>query len=185
MTITFTDLITKMGDKTDKLTRHHLDKLYGPLLTPKIPTARNVLEIGLGNGGSLVALGLFFYNAKVYGVENLTYLYPPEHLPNVVFQHGDAYSTEWLDAAFSHIPKWDVILDDGSHEMKDQLFTLEYFKDKLAPNGIILIEDVKRGYVDHIFDNFTGDPKYLTLLDRTRAGHSEFDDDYVIMYYID
>ena len=63
--------------------------------------------------------------------------------------------------------KFDLILDDGSHNPHDQLFVLNRYIDLLKEDGILLIEDVgSLGNAYFIADNFKGDKGRLSIVDR-------------------
>ena len=55
--------------KTDKNTKHYYLPLYQKLLISKKETAKNVLEVGIYNGGSIKLWSDFFTNANVYGLD--------------------------------------------------------------------------------------------------------------------
>lgn len=181
---TLNQLFVSIGG-TDKHSRHDLGFLYGPLLKHKSLTAQKVIEIGVGSTkpGSLIAFGQFFSQASVWGIDKINHQ-QTSFEPNIFFKLGNAYDRNWMDTTLGNEESWDIVIDDGSHKKEDQLWCLEYFKDKLAPNGIILIEDVREPSIDYIYDNFGGNGHYLSVIDRMRCPRtSEFKDDYIIMYY--
>ena len=57
------------NSRTDKNTTHSYLSLYQNLLISKKETAKNVLEVGIYNGGSIKLWNDFFINANVYGVD--------------------------------------------------------------------------------------------------------------------
>ena len=64
------------NSKTDKNTTHSYLPLYQKLLENKKETAKNVLEIGIGdfgekNGGSIKLWKDYFTNATIYGLDIL------------------------------------------------------------------------------------------------------------------
>jgi hypothetical protein len=52
--------------RTDKNTVH---SLYEPLSNSKKETAKNVLEVGIHNGGSIKSCSDYFLNANIYGLD--------------------------------------------------------------------------------------------------------------------
>ena len=156
-------------------------------------TVANVLEIGVWRGGSLSGWANYFDNANVYGIDTINMFDINKHdgvdltLPdNATFICDDAYNAEVLQKHFGQI-KFDVIIDDGPHSRDSQLFTLNYFHDKMRKNGVIFIEDVGswNDYnieCEYIYDNFQGDKNYLSVIDRIRNPHHEWNE-YIIMYY--
>lgn len=57
------------NSRTDKNTVHSYLSLYQKLLISKKETAKNVLEVGIYNGGSIKLWSDFFTNANVYGLD--------------------------------------------------------------------------------------------------------------------
>ena len=60
--------------ETDKNTDHSYLELYEKLLSPKKDTAKNILEIGIGerkvkNGGSIKLWKDYFANATIYALD--------------------------------------------------------------------------------------------------------------------
>ncbi|MBT4111499.1 class I SAM-dependent methyltransferase [Candidatus Woesearchaeota archaeon] len=172
---------------TDKNTTHVYDSFYGPLLSHKKESATHVLEIGVSyfGGGDLAALGYYFGNAKVFGVDLVPCRIPMPS--NVKVIKGDGYDTSFLDTTFNNI-SWDIVLDDGPHTKESQLIFLNYFYNKLKVNGILLIEDIWPDSIDYILNNFKGNPKYLSLVNRLHIPRGVASNgktcinEYVIMY---
>jgi hypothetical protein len=188
---TLTELFNTIGS-TDKHTRHKYDGLYGPLLAHKRETAKKVIEVGVSDfgGGDFHALGHYFPNAEVHGVDIIpleqgglyTKVAPEHEASNVVFHLMDGYDPPQLDSTFGDT-KWDFALDDGPHSTESQIIFLNYFHNRLAPNGILIIEDIQGGIngdaVQRLYDNFVGDKRFLSFIDRSRGAAP---DDILAMY---
>ena len=173
---------------------HSYANFYGPILNSRRHTVANVLEIGVWRGGSLTGWANYFDNANVYGIDNVNMFDINRHdgvhditLPeNATFICDDAYNPFVLEKHFSNI-KFDVIIDDGPHTKESQLFTLNYFRDKMRKNGVIFIEDVgswepHESVCKYIYENFEGDKNCLSLIDRTRNPFHGWNE-YILMYY--
>ncbi len=181
MTETLSELFKKIG-VTDKHTRHSYDYFYESLLRHKKETATHILEIGVvgvatPGGGELQAFAEYFPNAEIHGIDIVNF--KPTH-PNVIFHLGDGYDEKFL-SRFDEI-EWDVVLDDGPHTKESQLFTLNYFFDKIKKDGIVMVEDVKQSDTHWIVNNFTGDKKRLSIIDRAHTSNTEFNDEYILLY---
>ena len=180
MNETLSELFNRIG-MTDKHTRHSYDYFYEPLLRHKKETATHFLEIGVVGGGigggDLQAFAEYFPNAEIHGVDIVNF--QPTH-PNVTFHLGNAYSEEFL-SKFEGI-KWDVVLDDGPHTKETQLFALNYFFDKIKEDGIVIVEDVKQHDTHWIVNNFKGDKKRLSIVDRAHTSNTEYNDEYILIY---
>ena len=181
---TLTELYTLIGG-TDKHTHHKYDGLYGPLLKHKKLTAKRVLEIGVScwGSGELEALGHYFPNAYVHGIDTEPFVRvraDGHQAPNIIFHQMDGYDYDKLDEIFGDT-KWDVVLDDGPHTLESQIKCLNYFHDKLAPNGLILIEDMQNpATFDEVYNSFKGNNHYLSFIDRHRGAAP---DDMLVMYW--
>ena len=124
----------------DKGTAHTYIDEYEKLLKDHRENS-TVLEIGICRGESLKMWDEYFINSKVYGID-ITDQYIKdlinENRYNIII--GNACSEDILkqldDLTF------DVIIDDGSHLINDQINSFNLLKNRMKPNGIYIIEDV-------------------------------------------
>jgi trans-aconitate methyltransferase len=125
---------------TDKGTAlHHYHTAYEEVCAGR--EIRAVLEIGVLTGASLQAWAARWPEAEVYGIDINPSAKAPEH-PRIHVLHADATKPEavWL------LPPqlgFDLIVDDASHEIKDQLATFTLFLPVLAATGVYVIEDIR------------------------------------------
>ena len=61
--------------RTDKNTVHYYLDTYEQLFKPMRETAKNVLEIGVRDGGSMKLWHDYFPNATIYGIDNMENMY--------------------------------------------------------------------------------------------------------------
>lgn len=131
---------------TDKNTVHSYLPTYQELFSKKRENAKNILEIGIFNGGSIKLWHDFFINATIYGLDN-------EYCPNAINEirnndriklHTliDAYDTTFFNSQISH-QKFDVIIDDGPHTLESMIQFITLYSQVLADDGILIIEDVQ------------------------------------------
>ena len=129
---------------TDKNTVHSYLKLYQSLLFSKKETAKNVLEIGIYNGGSIKLWSQFFTNAIVYGLDIDTN--PPDFLKNkeniVLYTGTDAYNETFFN---THVlpKKFDFMLDDGPHTLESMKQFIRLYSQAMTDDGLLIIEDVQ------------------------------------------
>jgi hypothetical protein len=106
-----------------------------------IKDAKNVLEIGVYQGGSLQYLKDFFPEATIYGLD----------LNNNNHLNSDRIKTfvcnqEKLEDLENFISKidceFDLIIDDGGHTMRQQQLTFGVLFKKVRPGGYYVIEDL-------------------------------------------
>ena len=134
--------------RTDKNTVHSYLPLYQQLLEGKKESARNVLEVGILQGGSIKLWSDFFTKATVYGLDIM-----PIHdvwdvikgQPNIVLHTStDAYdptffTTHFLDKGI----RCDFMLDDGPHSLESMLQFIRLYSQIMTEDGILIIEDVQ------------------------------------------
>ena len=138
--------------RTDKNTTHSYLELYQSLLVSKKETAKNVLEIGIGdrceNGGSIKLWNDFFTNATIYALD----VKPPEFVWDgiknndkiVLYLSSDAYDRELFAERFLNTNmKFDFILDDGPHTLESMKQFIDLYSQIITEDGILIIEDVQ------------------------------------------
>lgn len=135
------------------------------------------LEIGLCEGESLRMWEEYFIDSKVIGVDIsskfLTRLInEPGH--NIII--GDATKEEILEKIGDEL--FDVIIDDGSHVLSDQIKSFNIFKSKIKPGGIYIIEDV--AHLDSVKDVFYKLHNNIEIIDNRHI--KDRDDDVLIIY---
>lgn len=147
--MTIQELCVKYGtDKTPEI-GHSYAPIYDKLLGGRRP--KNILEIGIGYkglmeryvtqyqaGASLRVWRDFFPEARIYGIDNHEEAALDE--PRITTLIGNSTDELWVSSL--KLPKFDFIIDDGSHEHRDQLKTAMLFMSKLKPGGLYFIEDV-------------------------------------------
>lgn len=141
---------------TDKTTSHSYGELYADLFAPMRESARRVLEIGVYSGASVAALADYFERAEVHGVDiTLDNVRFGRENPRVHYHLGDGTQPHVASQVALAQPtdaKFDLILDDGSHRLGDQLAVLKAWGPHLlAPSadagpdgggGLLVIEDI-------------------------------------------
>jgi hypothetical protein len=136
---------------TDKNTTHSYIDLYESLLYSRKTTAKNVLEIGLGdfqekNGGSLKLWRDYFRNAKIFGLDILPEDRVIDELKHdnqvILYTSINAYDEDFVKTNLSHI-KFDFILDDGPHTLESMIQFIKLYSELLTDDGILIIEDVQ------------------------------------------
>ncbi len=105
-----------------------------------------VVEIGVFQGGSLQMWKNYFGpKAKIYGIDinpRVTAL-KEENIEIVIGSQSDR---KFLRKLKSELPPIDILIDDGVHKMKQQIFTFEELFDKIKPDGVYVCEDIATSY---------------------------------------
>ena len=139
-----------------------------------------LVEIGVRGGASLYLWSLFLPEAAIYGVDLIGIDEPhgpnPDFMrsPNISFKKGEAYSAEMAAALPDEI---DLLIEDGSHFIADQIFTVRHYSPKLSAAGVLVIEDAQRAYLDAWRILRTIDPEqYRICVQDFRFNKAVYDD---------
>jgi len=138
---------------TDKNTTHSYLPLYEQLLSSKKESAKNVLEVGIGdfgekNGGSIKLWRDYFTSATIYGLDIIPYDRIIEELINdsrvILYTNTDAYNENFFKNHFlSKNIKFDFMLDDGPHTIESMIQFIKLYSQVMTDDGILIIEDVQ------------------------------------------
>jgi hypothetical protein len=139
--------------ETDKNTVHSYLDLYEALLSPKKDTARNILEVGIGdfkekNGGSIKLWKDYFPKAKIYALDILSKDRVLDELINdervVLFTSTNAYDEQFFNEnILKENLKFDFMLDDGPHTLESMKTFIRLYSKVMTDDGILIIEDVQ------------------------------------------
>lgn len=126
---------------------HYLD-IYHKHFNKFINKNPVILEIGVGEGGSLDMWNYYFDNkCTIYGIDiNSNPIQFEKN--NIKISIGDQASPEfWIKFFKENDIYFDIIIDDGGHTMKQQTITYEHLIDRVAENGVYLCEDLHTSYL--------------------------------------
>ena len=88
----------------------------------------------------------FGQKAKIYGVDINPNCKQLEEDRISIFI-GDQGDKNFLRVLKKNIPKIDILVDDGGHEMKQQIITFEELFPHISSNGVYLCEDLHTSYM--------------------------------------
>lgn len=163
----------------DKGTIHTYIEEY-ELLLEKYRNDITFLEIGVFYGESLEMWSEYFTNSRIYGVDiNNHYNKHLENDERFKIIISDATKFEIMN----HFPKpiqFDVIIDDGSHRLEDQIITFNILKPHMKPGGLYIIEDINN--IDQSKNVFTSLFDNCRIIDN-RHKKNRFDDVLVIYQF--
>jgi len=122
-------------------TCHEYTPIYWSLFHDEMENVERVLEVGVAHGCSLRMWEEFFPNATIVGLDhNRECLRHTAGRVSVRFaEQGDDKS---LESAVAKDDQFDLIVDDGSHELYHQIHTMLTFLPYLSKNGLYVIEDL-------------------------------------------
>lgn len=113
---------------------------------------RNLLEIGVQRGGSLMTWRDYLPGTKIYGIDNNVKQARISGEGIKIFE-GDQTDKEFLLKVMGEIDtKLGMIIDDGGHKPNQQIRSFEVLFPFLRNGGIYVIEDIQtsfwKGYTD-------------------------------------
>lgn len=183
------------NNRTDKNTTHSYLDLYERLLSNKKDTARNVLEVGIGdgnapggNGGSIMLWHDYFKNATVHALDVMNIDNVCDILKNndriKLYTSTNAYDENKFKENFlDKNIKCDFMLDDGPHTLESMKQFITLYSQLMTDDGILIIEDIQEWeWIDilknHVPESFK---QYVKVYD-LRANKNRYDD---IVFTID
>jgi len=142
--------------------RHSYTYFYDKLFSDLRDEPILMLEIGVCGGGSLKMWYEYFPNATIIGLDindeselsnDRTHVYQLD-------QSNDYQLESFVKQCEEKGYEFDIIIDDGSHHMRDQQVTLGYLFPLLKSKGIYVIEDLHTSLADNGFPLYG---KYLDI----------------------
>src|SRR5471030_2786984 len=154
----------------------HCFEIYERHFHPFRGKDMTLLEFGVLHGGSLQMWKHYFgKGARIYGADiNPRCAELAEERIEILL--ADQENRESLRRICAALPKFDIVLDDGGHTMKQQVITFEETWRHLKEGGIYLCEDLHTSYwpafgggmrQPHTFIEYT-----KQLIDQLHAWHS-------------
>lgn len=159
-------------NKSDKGSGHHNYTLeYHTIFNSQRNTVKNIFEVGLGTnnvnvpsnmgkdarpGSSLYGWKEYFPNANIFGADvDSGVLFEEERIKTFFVDQTkeNTINEMWNNDVLKDI-QFDIIIDDGLHELNANINFLKHSFQKLDKNGVFIIEDVVIGrlndYVTHL-----------------------------------
>lgn len=153
-------------DKNYSTKCHNYIPGYTKLFDPVRQTVKTMLEIGIGSvengqmcgvvplgyktGNSLRCWRDYFPNAIIYGIDIYEHSLNEDRIKTYVADQSNGIE---LDAVVHQIKApLDIIIDDGSHECKHQVYSFMVLEKYLSPNGIYVIEDIQPSSINGFLD---------------------------------
>lgn len=123
-----------------------------------------VLEFGVSHGGSLQMWKEYFgKRAKIIGVDVLPECKKLEEDRVEIFI-GDQEDRTFLKSLMGSIGPVDLVIDDGGHEMKQQINTFEEVFPYVNEGGVYLAEDLHTSYWDSHGGGYKRDGTFVEYL---------------------
>ena len=119
-------------------------QLYEKYFTPLRDSKINILEIGVDNGDSLRIWREFFSKANICGIDIDEKNF---EIKDTDILQGDQSDLNFLKDLVKKYKKFDIIIDDGSHQAKHIITSFNYLFTYLNNNGLYVIEDLQTSYI--------------------------------------
>ena len=137
----------------------------------------NVVEFGVAHGGSLQMWKNYFgHKAKIYGVDINPNCKQLEEDRISIFI-GDQGDKNFLKSLKKNIPRLDILIDDGGHEMQQQITTFEELFPHISSNGVYLCEDLHTSYMNKFGGGYKKKNTFVeyskNIIDQINAWFSE------------
>ena len=171
--------------KTNQQPGHGYSIYYEKKLETYKNKKLNILEIGSYSGASAAAFTKYLPKSKVYCFDvNITnFKYKSENI-NVfgIDINNQKKVMKTLNKIFSeqNFNQFDLIIDDGSHNLSDILISLKFFFKYLKNKGLYIIEDYKHpNYYKYNrnIDHLLIDQIFINLKNKKFFTSNIFDDD--------
>jgi hypothetical protein len=135
---------------TDKHYEHnYFNLIYNELFKNIYLDVKTFIEIGVSGGESIKLWRDYFVNSEIIGFEQLGNSLErlgDDSRERITLIDGDQSKEEDLIKFSETYSNVDVILDDGSHKMRDQQITLAKLFKMLKSEGIYILEDLHTSF---------------------------------------
>jgi predicted O-methyltransferase YrrM len=135
---------------------HPYTPIYEILFNESKNYSLNIMEIGIAFGSSLLMWREYFESSNIYALE-----YRKDHIEDfrtkfdnsrITIDEVDVRKKSSILNAFSKYQHmFDIIIDDSTHEFKDQVLIIKTVIPFLKPGGILIIEDIFKNIEDMEF----------------------------------
>jgi predicted O-methyltransferase YrrM len=153
-----TDKTSQRNDVSDYRHCHPYTLFYDGLFKEKKDEKLKIAELGILYGASLRMMKDYFTNADIYGFEyNNDFInHYKQNFDNsrITLSNIDVTKADSIVEAFDNTNVlYDIIIDDTTHQMEDQIRIIENVYKYLKPGGVLIIEDIFKAYNENEYIN--------------------------------
>jgi cephalosporin hydroxylase len=168
------DFLTNRGREIHKW--EHYFPVYERHFAPWRGRTVTFLEIGVAKGGSLQMWRRYLGPlAQVVGIDIDPKCKALED-DGVAVRIGDQSDPAFLAEVIAEFGAPDVVLDDGSHQMRHIQASFEFLYPKLPKNGVYMVEDLQCSYWPKFGGSVEGPATFIniakSLVDKLNAEHT-------------
>lgn len=146
-----TDKSSQRNNVTNTRHCHPYTLFYNDFFKNNRTERLKIAELGILEGASLLMWKEYFLNSEIYGFEynqNLIDHFKKNfNNDRVSLSVIDVTNKNSIENAFANLNlKYDIIIDDTTHQFEDQIRIIENVYQYLNPGGVLIIEDVFKSY---------------------------------------
>jgi hypothetical protein len=133
------------SDKGDAFfNSNHYADWYQKWFAPIRDQVTNICEIGVYNGSSTKAFKSYFHNAEIIGldIDDKSQYNEDRIITKICDQSNPQHLQSFVDECNLNNLKFDIILDDGSHDVSHQQLSFGKLFQLIKPGGFYIIEDL-------------------------------------------
>ena len=125
-----------------KIQAHGYSKFYEDIFYPIKNEVLNIIEIGSFYGNASAALFFYFNKSKIYGadINPDMFRYKADRVESLYINSNSLSSIE--NELINKKIKFDIIIEDASHMLKDQIISLFYLFPILNNGGYFIVEEL-------------------------------------------
>ncbi|WP_420404535.1 hypothetical protein [Nisaea sp.] len=156
--------------------KHYLP-IYERYFEKFINQSINVLEIGIGEGGSLQMWKAFFGpHARIVGVDVVEEKLSFEE-DQIQIRIGDQSDERFLRSIVQEFGGFDVIIDDGSHQQAHIRTAFDVLYPALSRNGVYVVEDLHTAYWESYGGGYLNEESFIEFAkSKIDELHADYDD---------
>ena len=126
-----------------KVNGHHYHKFYEEYFAKKKNDKLRILELGSFKGNAAAAFYFYFKNSSIKSGDIFPdiFRYKSNRIKNFFIDSGS--EQELYDKVINPNIKFDIIIEDASHYLKDQIISLFILFESLNSKGIFVIEELE------------------------------------------
>jgi hypothetical protein len=143
--------IDLQGSNKFEISGHNYAKTFSKYLNNYRYTCKNLLEIGVLTGSSLCIWASMFPNSKIYGIDlekqywdqnikKWTKKLGKQNMSRILFVDRDIFTVNEASEIFGQT-YFDIIIDDGPHDIMSILKSFSLFQERLSQDGTYIVED--------------------------------------------
>lgn len=139
---------------TQCMHRHPYTSIYNLLFSPYKHKEIRLAELGVGDNMSLKCWRAFFEKAKLFGFDNnISFLNRAsnENLKYVIYDFVDVKSKISIENSLKKHAPYDIIIEDTTHQIDDQIRTIKIATKYLNVGGILIIEDIFKSINENLY----------------------------------